>query len=78
MINEWTSEIGTTSEQRTKDLLPKRPFFGGSTVLYSIETKLFVNALCSSGFDYVLSVQSEQAIIKAIIIIIMHMVEKFN
>ena len=26
------SEIGTTSEQRTKDLFPKCPSFGGSTV----------------------------------------------
>ena len=28
-----TSEIGTTSKQRTKDPFPKCPLFGGSTVL---------------------------------------------
>ena len=30
----WTSEIGTTSEERTKGPFPKCPLFGGSTVVY--------------------------------------------
>jgi len=33
-ILAWTSHQRTTSEKRTKDLLPKCPLFGGSTVLW--------------------------------------------
>ena len=36
-ILAWTSRQRTTSEKRTKALLPKCPLFGGSTVLHHIK-----------------------------------------
>ena len=48
-LYNWTSEIGTTSKQRTKDPFPKCPLFGGSTV-YS--RKLQLNKLSGSSIYF--------------------------
>ena len=45
-ILAWTSHQRTTSEKRTKTLLPKCPLFGGSTVYYYLFLNFLERLLC--------------------------------
>ena len=46
----WTSEIGTTSEQRTRGPFPKCPLFGGLTVLRNCRDKAKLACHCTAHY----------------------------